>query len=102
MRSRSGPVKRRVPAQTFDRNFQNESQLFDNASILSTSYQQDDYLNFSGPPLDESEINRRSALRDILEEQQYMRGGARDETFSSLGEGITTNLREFLRAPVDL
>ncbi|KAA8570750.1 hypothetical protein EYC84_000145 [Monilinia fructicola] len=102
MRSRSGPVKRRVPAQTFDRNFQNESQLFDNASILSTSYQQDDYLNFSGPPLDEGEINRRSALRDILEEQQYMRGGARDETFSSLGEGITTNLREFLRAPVDL
>ncbi|RAL65737.1 hypothetical protein DID88_005405 [Monilinia fructigena] len=101
-RSRSGPVKRRVAAPSLDRNFQNESQLFDNASIMSTSYQQDDYLNFSGPPIDEGEINRRSALRDILEEQQYMRGGARDETFLNLGEGITTNFAEVLRAPFDL
>ncbi|ESZ95210.1 hypothetical protein SBOR_4409 [Sclerotinia borealis F-4128] len=85
MRSRSGPVKRRVPPHTVDRNFQNESQLFHDASIMSSSYQQDDFLSFSGPSLDEGEVNRRVALRDLIEEQQYMRGGAQDRTSFNLG-----------------
>ncbi|KAI9649879.1 hypothetical protein NHQ30_002461 [Ciborinia camelliae] len=101
MRSRSGPVKRRVAApQSVDRNFQNESQLFDNASIVSTSYQQDDSLGFSGPSLDGGEQNRRVALRDIIEEQQSIRGGAEDGTFLDLGEGTTFDFREFLISPL--
>ncbi|KAF7860437.1 hypothetical protein EAF04_008563 [Stromatinia cepivora] len=101
MRSRSGPTKRRVPPQTVDRNFQNESHLYDNASIMSGSYQQDEF-RVSGPCYDEGEINRRTALRDIAEEQQYMRGGAQGWGFSDLGDGTTFDFRQVLRSPLNL
>ncbi|QSZ28741.1 hypothetical protein DSL72_003243 [Monilinia vaccinii-corymbosi] len=65
---------------------------------MSTSYQQDDFLSFSGPSVDEGELRRRTALRDILEEQQYMRGGDQDESFFDLDEGTTNHFWQILRA----
>ncbi|TGO68983.1 hypothetical protein BOTNAR_0017g00480 [Botryotinia narcissicola] len=104
MRSRTGPVKRRLPPSA-NRNFQNESQLYDNASIMSDSYQQQDYDFHISTPLDEDELNRRTALRDIMEEQQYMRGGAptgpilelRDGTVVDVGQGLRWPFRFFAR-----
>ncbi|KAJ8067804.1 hypothetical protein OCU04_003401 [Sclerotinia nivalis] len=101
MRSRSRPTKQRVPPHTVDRNFQNESQLYDNASIMSGSYQQDE-LRVSGPSYDEGELNRRTALRGIAEEQQYMRGGAQGWNFSDLGDETTFDFRQVLRSPLSL
>lgn len=98
MRSRSGPTKRRVP-HAFDRNFQNESQLYDNASIMSGSYQQDEF-RVSGPSYDEGELNRRTALRGIAEEQQYMRGGAQGWNFLDLGDETSFDFRQVLRSPL--
>ncbi|EMR81925.1 putative spindle pole body-associated protein sad1 protein [Botrytis cinerea BcDW1] len=98
MRSRTGPVKRRLPPSA-DRNFANESQLYDNASIMSSSYQQQDYDFHISPPLDEAEINRRTALRDIMEEQQYMRGGAQSGPILELSDGTTVDVGQGLKWP---
>lgn len=101
MRSRTGPVKRRLPPSA-DRNFANESQLYDNASIMSSSYQQQDYDFHISPPLDEAEINRRTALRDIMEEQQYMRGGAQSGPILELSDGTTVDVGQGLKWPFRL
>lgn len=101
MRSRTGPVKRRLPPSA-NRNFQNESQLYDNASIMSDSYQQQDYDFHISTPLDEDELNRRTALRDIMEEQQYMRGGARTGPILELRDGTVVDVGQGLRWPLRL
>ncbi|KAF7910523.1 uncharacterized protein EAE98_012055 [Botrytis deweyae] len=98
MRSRTGPVKRRLPPSA-NRNFQNESQLYDNASIMSDSYQQQDYDFHISTPLDEDELNRRTALRDIMEEQQYMRGGDRTGPILELRDGTVVDVGQGLRWP---
>lgn len=102
MRSRSGPTKRRIPPQTYDRNYRDESQLFDDASIMSSPYQQADFQVPSGAFLDEGELNRRTALRDIIEEQQYMRGGADEGPSFTFSDGTTIDFRQALRAPYHL
>ncbi|KAF5872333.1 putative spindle pole body-associated protein sad1 protein [Botrytis fragariae] len=83
MRSRTGPVKRRLPPSA-NRNFQNESQLLRFSYLV---------------PLDEDELNRRTALRDIMEEQQYMRGGARDGPILELRDGTVVDVGQGLRWP---
>ncbi|KAF7947562.1 hypothetical protein EAE96_008647 [Botrytis aclada] len=98
MRSRTGPVKRRLPPSV-NRNFQNESQLYDNASIMSDSYQQQEYDFHISTPLDEDELNRRTALRDIMEEQQYMRGGDRNGPILELNDGTIVDFGQGLRWP---
>lgn len=101
MRSRSGPVKRRVPYQGVERNFQNESHVFDNASIISSSFQQDDddFPSFSAPPLDAGEARRRSAFKDIAIQEQYMRGGAPDGMLADLGDNNSVNFRQLVQQP---
>ncbi|PQE10231.1 spindle pole body-associated sad1 protein [Rutstroemia sp. NJR-2017a WRK4] len=77
-RSKTGSRRKEYLQSAPDRNFQNETGIFDNASINSSSLLEEHYNRFPGP-IEEAEIGRRAALQKIAEEQQYVRGNERRE-----------------------
>lgn len=98
-RTRAGSRRRDIFEDARDRSFQNESGIYDNASINSSF--DGHYQRFSGPA-DLGEVRRREALQIIAEEQQqHLRGGQGGYGFGDEfdePENVTSFLKLLLRS----